>query len=52
MKKYFSKGVLVGIITIPIGCLAAGLWQKININTLVWNLVPIFVFAIILGVGL
>lgn len=51
-EKYFSKGVLVGIITIPIGCLAAGLWQKININILVWNLVPIFVFAIILGTGL
>lgn len=51
-EKYFSKGVLVGIITIPIGCLAAGLWQKVDINILVWNMVPIFVFAIILGVGL
>ncbi len=51
-EKFFSKGVLVGIITIPIGCLAAGLWQKINFNLLAWNLVPIFVFAIILGVGL
>lgn len=51
-EQYFSKGVLVGIITIPIGCLAAGLWQQININILVWNLVPIFVFAFILGAGL
>lgn len=51
-EKYFSKGVLVGIITIPIGCLAAGLWQKINISILIWNLVPIFVFSIILGAGL
>jgi ethanolamine transporter len=51
-EKYFSKGLLIGIITIPIGCLVAGLWQKININLLVWNLLPIFVFAIILGVGL
>ncbi len=51
-EKFFSKGVLVGIMTIPIGCLAAGLWQNINIKLLVWNLVPIFVFAIILGVGL
>jgi len=51
-EKYFSKGVLVGIITIPIGCLAAGLWQKININILVLNLVPIFFFSIILGAGL
>lgn len=51
-EGYFSKGVLVGIMTIPIGCLAAGLWQKIEINLLVLNLIPIFVFAIILGVGL
>ncbi|CAM5600210.1 Ethanolamine utilization protein EutH OS=Lysinibacillus sphaericus OX=1421 GN=LS41612_20795 PE=4 SV=1 [Lysinibacillus sphaericus] len=39
-EKYFAKGVLIGIITIPIGCLVAGLWQKINIILLVWNLVP------------
>ncbi|MEG0439842.1 MAG: ethanolamine utilization protein EutH [Solibacillus sp.] len=51
-EKYFSKGVLIGIITIPIGCLAAGLWQRIDINILVWNMVPIFVFAILLGAGL
>lgn len=51
-EKYFSKGVLVGIICIPIGCLVAGLWQKINIQLLVWNLIPIFIFAIVLGVGL
>ena len=51
-EKYFSKGVMIGIITIPIGCLAGGLWQKINFNTLIWNLLPIFIFAIVLGVGL
>ncbi|CAM5603371.1 Ethanolamine utilization protein EutH OS=Lysinibacillus sphaericus OX=1421 GN=LS41612_20795 PE=4 SV=1 [Lysinibacillus sphaericus] len=52
-EQYFAKGVLIGIITsIPIGCLVAGLWQKINIILLVWNLVPIFVFTIMLGVGL
>ncbi|WHX39757.1 ethanolamine utilization protein EutH [Mesobacillus sp. AQ2] len=51
-EKYFAKGVLIGIITIPIGCLAAGLWQKVNTNVLALNMVPIFVFTIILGVGL
>ena len=51
-EKHFSKGVMVGIIAIPIGCLAAGLWQKINFNILVWNLMPIFAFAIILVIGL
>ena len=51
-EKYFSKGVMIGITTIPIGCLAAGLWQKINFNILVWNLLPIFIFDIILVIGL
>lgn len=51
-EKVFSKGVMIGIITIPVGCLAAGLWQKINLNTLIWNSIPIFVFAIVLGIGL
>lgn len=51
-EKYFSKGVMVGITSIPIGCLAAGLWQKINFGILIWNLLPIFIFAIILGIGL
>lgn len=51
-EKYFSKGVMIGITTIPIGCLVAGVWQKINFNELVWNLLPIFIFAIVLGIGL
>lgn len=51
-EKYFSKGVMIGIITIPIGCFLAGLWQGIKFNLLMWNLIPIFIFAIILAVGL
>lgn len=51
-ENYFSKGVLVGILTIPIGCFVAGLWQGINVSLLVLNLIPIFLFAVILGIGL
>ncbi|MFL0267011.1 ethanolamine utilization protein EutH [Candidatus Clostridium radicumherbarum] len=51
-EKYFSKGIMIGITTIPIGCLAAGLWQGINLRLLIWNLVPIFIFAIALEIGL
>lgn len=51
-EKYFSKGIMIGITSIPLGCLAAGLWQKINISILVWNLMPVFIFTIILGIGL
>lgn len=51
-EEYFSKGVMIGIATIPIGCLLGGLWQKINFNVLIWNLMPIFIFSIVLGAGL
>lgn len=49
---YFSKGVMIGIITIPAGCLAAGLWQGINFSALIWNLVPILIFAVALAIGI
>jgi ethanolamine transporter len=51
-QKYFSKGVMIGIITIPIGCVIGGLWQGINFGALMWNMIPIFIFAVLLGIGL
>lgn len=51
-EQYFSKGAMVGISTIPIGCFAAGLWQNIRLDILVWNLVPIFIFSVICVIGL
>ncbi|ADL51835.1 ethanolamine utilization protein EutH [Clostridium cellulovorans] len=51
-ESYFSKGVIVGIITIPIGCFIAGMWLKIQLITLFWNLLPIYIFIILLVIGL
>lgn len=51
-EAYFYQGVMVGIASIPVGFLAAGIWQKIDLNILLWNLMPIFIFAVILVVGL
>lgn len=51
-QRYFAKGVMIGIITIPIGCFIAGLWLHINIILLFRNLIPMFVFASILVIGL
>lgn len=51
-EEYFYKGVMVGIASIPVGCVAAGIWQRIDLDILLWNLVPIFIFAVILVVGL
>lgn len=50
--KYFSKGVMIGIITIPIGCFFGGVWKGLDFSLLLWNLSPILVFAIIISIGL
>ncbi len=51
-KEHLAKGIMVGIITIPIGCIAAGIWQGIDLSMLLWNMTPIVVFSILLGLGL
>lgn len=51
-QKYFAKGVLIGIVTIPIGCFAGGLWQGISLIPLIKNLTPVAIFSILLGIGL
>ncbi|MCG8502097.1 MAG: ethanolamine utilization protein EutH [Firmicutes bacterium] len=48
----FSKGVMAGLIAIPAGCLAGGLYQGIKFSILMRNLIPIFVFSMLLAIGL
>lgn len=51
-EKYFSLGIMAGIITIPAGCFAAGLWQKMDFYMLMWNLLPILILVLILTAGI
>lgn len=48
----FAKGLAIGIISLPFGCFAAGLSCGIPILTLVVNMAPIFVIALLLILGL
>ena len=50
--KYFSKGVMLGIVAIPIGCFLAGIYEGIHIKMLLWNLLPICIFSLVLVIGL
>ncbi len=45
-------GLLCGIITIPIGCIAGGIIAKIPFVTLVLNLLPLILFSAALSFGL
>ncbi|ASK63831.1 ethanolamine utilization protein EutH [Virgibacillus phasianinus] len=49
---YFAKGVLLGLITIPIGCLIGGLVANLSISMIVKNLFPTMLFSILIALGL
>ena len=45
-------GFLCGIVTIPVGCVVAGLVCRLPIIPMLLNLLPLFLFSIIIAVGL
>ncbi len=45
-------GLLCGIVTIPLGCFAAGLMCKIPLKSLLLNLLPLVLFALLVALGL
>ncbi|KHF40873.1 ethanolamine utilization protein EutH [Halalkalibacter okhensis] len=49
---YFAKGILLGIITVPIGCLAGGLIAQLDMVTVIRNLIPTIVLSILISLGL
>lgn len=51
-QKHVLLGLLCGIITIPFGCFAAGIVMNIPIIFLLYNLLPLQIFAIILVIAL
>lgn len=50
--KALFLGILCGIVTIPVGCLAAGVVLKISLPALLFNLLPLLVISAILAAGL
>lgn len=51
-RPYFAKGILIGIATIPVGCLAGGFAAGMDAGMMLINLVPSLVFSIMIGLGL
>ncbi|MBS4030931.1 MAG: ethanolamine utilization protein EutH [Clostridiales bacterium] len=50
--KYLAKGILAGMITIPIGCFAGGLVAGFSIPMILSNLVPIIIVSLLIALGL
>lgn len=51
-RPYFANGVLVGVITIPIGVLVGGLVAGFPLGMILSNLVPIVIAAALIAFGL
>ncbi|MRH44617.1 ethanolamine utilization protein EutH [Aquibacillus halophilus] len=50
--KYFAKGILLGLITVPIGCLIGGLVADLSILIIVKNLIPTILLSVLISIGL
>lgn len=51
-RPALAKGVLAGLVTIPVGALAGGLTAGFPLGMLLRNLVPIVLFAVLVALGL
>jgi len=51
-RPYLARGVLAGIITIPIGAFVGGLTAGFPVTMVLRNLIPIVIIALLLAIGL
>ena len=51
-RPFFTKGVLLGLITMPAGLLAGGLLCGLTLGSILWNCLPVFLISGLLLLGL
>ena len=51
-RPFLGKGILIGLCTIPLGCLAGGAVKGYNFLWMVRNLIPVIIFAAVIAIGL
>ncbi len=51
-RPFLAKGILIGLITVPLGCLAGGLVKGYGFGWMLINLVPVIIVALAISVGL
>ncbi|WP_077329484.1 ethanolamine utilization protein EutH [Virgibacillus siamensis] len=49
---YFAKGILLGLMTVPFGCLIGGLAGGMGLVMMLKNLLPTILFSILIAIGL
>ena len=43
---YFTKGILAGIVTIPIGMIVSGVLMKVPVYDMIFNIIPVILFIL------
>ncbi|GHV33555.1 ethanolamine utilization protein EutH [Spirochaetia bacterium] len=51
-RPFLAKGILIGLITIPLGCLAGGAIAGYGFVWMLQNLIPVIIFAVVVALGL
>ena len=51
-RKYLAKGILCGVVTIPVGVLVGGITAGFSVMLVLKNLVPIVILAALIALGL
>jgi len=51
-RPFLGKGILIGLCTIPLGCLAGGAVAGYPFLWMLQNLIPVIIFAAVIAVGL
>lgn len=50
--KFFFKGLIIGIMATPFGCIAGGLLCDVDKGYMLYNMIPIILFSFLLSIGL
>lgn len=51
-QPYFCEGLLIGLITIPVGCFIGGIVAGFDAVMVLHNIVPVLILSVLLAVGL
>ena len=51
-RPYFSKGLLIGLITIPVGSVIGGLIAGFDFMLVIRNVIPVLILSVLLAIGL
>lgn len=51
-QPFFAKGLLIGLITIPVGSIIGGLIAGFDLGLILMNCIPVIILSVLLAVGL